>query len=198
MTVVPDRRGRSRGGRVLATLALLLLAAAAGLGVAAYVESGDETWRSTVAVQLYPGPVSTIDPDTALKNGVATYIAKVPGLTLASAQQMGIPVDDVRGDLDASEIEPGVIGIAAQAAHSNQAALLAGAGATDLINLVKEQEKTTVPNRYDRLIPVVAASVTPPERTRPDDAVAALAGGLTALTVLLVGGLVAIVRRSAR
>jgi len=195
-TVVPAQRKSSRGARVLAVLSVLLLAVAAGLGTAAYVLTGEQTWESRAAVRLVAGPAPTVDPTTAVRNGVDRYGDKVPGFTLTAATAMGVPQDDVRGSFETANPEPDVIGIVVRASHRNQAVLLAGAAANELIKTVTQDEKTVAPSAADRLAAVVTGTATTPERTRPDDAVAGLAGGLAALAVLLVGGLVAILRRS--
>ena len=130
-----------------------------------------------------------------MRNGVERYSEKVPGLTAPAVSGMGIPEEDVRGTFEAANPEPDVIGVVVHAAHSNQAALLAGAAASELMKAVAEGERTTVSAPADRLTAVITGTVTKPERTRPDDLVAALAGGLAALAVLLVFGLTAVLRR---
>lgn len=188
--VVPPRRGG--GLRALMILTVVLLAAAVGMGAAAGVLSGTETWESTAAVRVGPSqggtPVSGLDD----------YRYRAAGLTTDARGVAGVPEEDVRADL-AATVEGAEIRVTAAAAHADQAELLAATGAERLVSLITRDQQESVPLAADRLRAEVSAVASEADRTEPSVALAAGAGGLTAAGVLLLGLLVVLrPRKSAR
>jgi hypothetical protein len=113
--------------RVVGAMAVLLVLGAAALGVAALVLRGEQTWRSTVQVDVVPS-VAAEDPGRVVQQ----VRSGVTLLTGPVADYVGVPDSDVRHDLSAEVVRPGVIEVRAEAASSYQAVLLAQGALTAL------------------------------------------------------------------
>jgi hypothetical protein len=187
--VLPPR-GNPAWVRVLLALTGLLLAAAAGLGAAAFVASGDETWSSTAAVRFLPA--GGAPADTAVKN----YQTLLPDLTTDAAGVAGVPQDDVRKDLKGTRLGADQLEVTARAADPAEAERLAGAGAERVVARVLEDEKASAP--ADQLQAVVSDSAQPAEQTKPSREVELAAGLLAGGAVLLLALVVAVAARRPR
>ena len=88
---------RPAGLGLIATLALLMLAAAVGLGAAALVKNRDATWEARGSVALLAGP-DVNDPEGAQALGRQTYAEAVanPSFTAQAAFKAMLPTDEVR------------------------------------------------------------------------------------------------------
>jgi hypothetical protein len=193
-TVLPaEPRRLSTGARFLVTLTVLLLAAAAGMGGAALVENGAETWRSTLSVRLVPGAATT--GTSTLVAAQTRYAEKLPTFTSQVATVAGVPTADVRHDLAADRVGTDQLRVVAQARTSTQAESLAIRAASSLVKIVPEDQAATVANPADRVTALVSGYVTRAERTRPSDVLALVVGGAAALAVLLLAGSLALLAR---
>lgn len=193
-TVLPaEPRRLSTGARFLVTLTVLLLAAAAGMGGAALVENGAETWRSTLTVRLVPGAATT--GTSTLAAAQSRYAEKLPTFTSQVATVAGVPTADVRHDLAADRLGTDQLRVVAQARTSTQAESLAIRAASSLVKIVPEDQAATVTNPADRVSALVSGYVTRAERTRPSDVLALVVGGAAALAVLLLAGSLALLAR---
>ena len=194
-TVVP--RQNPGWVRWLVALTVLLLAAAVGLGVAALVVNGPDTYRSDASVQLVSGPAPSANVLSSLAAGQRRYVDKVPSLTDDAAQAAGVPRDAVTSDLRAVSVGGSGIELRAEATDAAAAVRLADAGARVLVTYVKNDQVSVTPSQGDRLSADVLGSPTRAELVSPTTTRAALAGaaaGGSALLLLALG--VLLVRRS--
>jgi len=178
--------GRPAWARVLVFVTVLLLAGAAGLGAAALVESGSQSWRSSAAVRLLPGEAPTVDPGAAVKAGQTGYAARVPVTTSAVAGKAAVPSGDVRGDLEAAAYGEDEVLVTARAAHGWEAERLAAAATDALVASIALDQERVAEHPGDRLMPLIAQAPTAAEQTSPSDLRAGLAGGLAGAGVLLL------------
>jgi hypothetical protein len=185
--VVPRDRRKPRWARFFIALTVLLLAAAAGLGVASVVMLGETTWTAEAAVRLAAPQAPTTDPVAALRSALDRYTAAVPTLTASSATVAGVPAADVRGDLGATTRGTDQVVVIAKAASSTEAQALATTAAQGLVTTVTEDQRTV---RDGDRIGAAAGEVSTPERTSPSDARAAAGGGIAAGAVLVLGLLI--------
>ena len=173
-----------RGARVLAGLIVLLLAVAAGLGVAAAVKDRPATWRSEQAVDVTspttPGP----DPEAAvLTRAIAT--AHTAGFAALAVATAGVPASQLREFPTARAGSGGAV-VTVRAATADAAARLAQAAGRQL-QLVIATDQATLPDPATRLSAQLTQQPTRPVKVKPTDAEAALAGGLAGLAVLVLG-----------
>jgi len=171
--------------RVLLRLTVLLLAAAAGLGAAAWVESGEKSFQASAAVRLVPGEAPTVDPAAALQEARTRYVAHPPISTPVVASSAGIPFDDVRSALKLTKAGKAEIVVTAEAADGAEAQYLAAVAVDSLLKAVAA-DQLPVAHPGDRLSAVVSRSVSLPEKSSPSTARAGLAGGLASALVLMV------------
>ena len=185
------------GLRVLVALTVLLLAAAAGLGAAAAVESGPMTWEVAATVQLAPGDAPSQNPTDALAAGVARYRAKVTNrsFTALSAFRAGLPAGQVREQVTAGPGAKGELRLTARAATVASARALAAAAVQGLIETVTSDQQLAAPSRGDRLTASGTGPTGSAVRVAPRDRDAWLAGGLTAGAVLLFTAVALLLRR---
>jgi hypothetical protein len=193
---------RERDGvtRFLVTVAVLVLAAAAGLGTAAFVEHRDRTYRASVVVRLDPGPAPVLATDQTLSAGGTTYLrlAATHEFTLSAATRAGLATSVVKGDVQTHQRAPRQIELDAFAKTGKEAEALATGAGDAFIELVNLNEAATQTSAGDRLL---AAVVAPPEgvsKTAPKDRDAWIAGGLAAGVVLVLAGVTALLRRIRR
>jgi hypothetical protein len=198
----PVEPARERDGvaRFLVTVAVLLLAAAAGLGAAAFVEHRDSTYRSSVVVRLDPGPAPVLATGQTLSAGGTTYLrlAATHEFTLNAATRAGLAISDVQGDVQTYQRAPRQIELDVFAKTGKEAQALATGAGDAFIDLVNLNEAATQTSAGDRLL---AAVVAPPEgvsKTAPKDRDAWIAGGLAAGAVLVLAGVTALLRRTRR
>jgi hypothetical protein len=179
-------------------LTVLLLAGALGLGAAALVESGAKTWRSTMIVQLVPGPSPNSPVADELKSAQSLYVGKVPELTTDAALSAGVASEDVRQDLTAQPVGTDRIKLTAEAAYRDEAERLAGAAGTVLAAKVSTDQQESAVGAGDRMTLDIPAPATKAERIKPSDVLAVVAGGLLALSLLVLALTVALQRRASR
>ncbi|MCU1622019.1 MAG: hypothetical protein JWL79_864 [Frankiales bacterium] len=194
--------GRERDGvaRFLVAVAVLLLAAAAGLGAAAFVEHRDTAYRASVVVRLDPGPAPALATDQTLSAGGTTYLrlAATHEFTLNAAMHAGLATSVVKGDVQTHQRAPRQIELDAFAKTGKEAEELATGAGDAFIELVNLNEAVTQTSAGDRLL---AAVVTPPggvSKTAPKDRNAWIAGGLAAGAVVVLAGLALLLRRTRR
>jgi hypothetical protein len=189
--VLPPR-GNPAWVRVLLALTGLLLAAAAGLGAAAFVASGEETWSSTAAVRFLPP--GGAPADTAVEG----YLALLPCLTTDAASAADVRQDDVRKDLKGTRLGADQLEVTARAADPAEAERLAGAGAERVVARVLEDEESSSALPSDRLQAVISDSAQPADKTRPSREVELAAGLLAGGAVLLLALVLAVRSRAPR
>jgi hypothetical protein len=188
-------RSMSGAARFVLTLVALLLAGAVGMGAAALVESGQETWRSSVTVRLTPGTAPSGDAAAAVTAGQRRYADKLPTLTTAIATAAGVPQGDVRRDLRVRSLGGDRLEVAADAASAAEAKALAVQVANTLVNGIPGDQAATVTNPGDRLGALLSDYPTTPERTRPSDVLAVVVGVVAATAVLLLALSLALLAR---
>jgi hypothetical protein len=197
---VEPARARDGVARFLVTVAVLLLAAAAGLGAAAFVEHRDSTYRSSVVVRLDPGPAPALATGQTLSAGGTTYLrlAATHEFTVTAATRAGLATSDVQGDVQTHQRAPRQIELDVFAKTGKEAQALATGAGDAFIDLVNLNEAATQTSAGDRLL---AAVVAPPEavsKTAPKDRDAWIAGGLAAGVVLVLAGVTALLTRTRR
>jgi len=149
-------------------------------------------------VRLVPGPSPNSPVADELKTGQSLYVGKVPELTTDAALSGGVASDDVRQDLTAQPVGTDRIRVTAEAAYKDEAERLATAGGTVLeAKVIADQQDSTV-GAGDRLGLDITAPATPAERIKPSDLLAVVAGGLLALSLLVLSLTVALQRRASR
>jgi hypothetical protein len=167
---------------VLVTVSVLMLAAAAGLGAAALLRSGPQTWRSTSAVQVVP-------PSSSGGNGLGLALtraaAHVSYATRTVRDAAGVPGDDVRGDLAGTVAGDRVV-ITARAGGSSQAELLARTAAEELQQWFAQDQLQEAVVPGERFTTAPAQGPTDAELTEPSSQRLAIAAGVAAGVVLLV------------
>ncbi len=194
-TVGPEPRARLSGGmRTLLVLTVLLVAAAAGLAMAAVVENGTETWRSSLTVRIAAGP-ATPNAAEAVATAQRQYAERLPGLTSSAAASTGVPGGDIRSDLKGQRVGSDQLRVVASAATPGEAQALAGSGASTVVDQLAQDQAGAVTDERERLSALASGYVTEAERTRPSDLVALLVGGAAALAVLLLAGCLALLVR---
>ena len=183
--------------RAVVALTVLLIAAAAGLGAAAAVESRPMTWEAVATVQLVAGDNPSPNRAGALAAGVARYEAKVANssFTALSVFKAGLPAGQVREPVTAGPGAGGELRLTARAATVASARALAAAGAQGLVETVDSDQQLAAPSRGDRLHATTTGAAGSVVRVQPRDRDAALAGGLAAGAVLLVAAVVVLLRR---
>jgi hypothetical protein len=193
--VVPARRGDVLV-RILLTLTVLLLAAAAGLGAAALVENRDATYNADVVVRLDPGNDPQGSIEAAVLAGMTRYLNQTGShaFTLTAAQRAGVSVADLRTDVRSSQIAARQIRLAVQASTSAGTQALANGAGDALVELVNLDQASNVASPGDRLSAAIERPAKEPTKTSPKDRDAYAAGGLAAGAVLLLSGVGALLR----
>lgn len=194
-TVLPSERGLPAGARLLVTLTVLLLAAAVGMGAAALVEHGQETWRSTLTVRFVPGIAASGDLSAQISKAQQAYADQVPGLTSEVARTTGVPVGDVRHALSAKPLGKDQIEVSAEAARGPQAEAMVIRASYAVMTRVPKDQVATVASPAERVNALVSGYATRPERTRPDDRLALVVGIAAGLAVLMLAGTLALIAR---
>lgn len=201
-TAPVERAARERDGllRFLVVLAVLLLAAAAGLGAAALVEHRDSTYRAEVVVQLSPGPDPAGSVDDAIASGVTSYASKASShaFTVTAAQRASVSTADVKGDIVGEAHGKNQVRLAVLAETATQARTLAVGAGDALVELVNEDQAVNEPSAGDRLSAAVQGEPAAAVKTAPDDSDAWIAGGLAAAAVLVLSGLAVVLRHTRR
>jgi hypothetical protein len=182
-----------RSVRVLVTLTVLLLAAAAALGAAGLVRSEYQTWRSTSAVRVQG---ATVQPTASDLTRFAVHVAYSTDSVRAAA---AVPPDDVRDDLAGKAVAPDQVVITASARGSEQAEQLAQSGAEALQVWITEDQLKQAVTPEARLDAAIVRPPTKAELSLETQRLMAGAAGLAAGVVLLLALLVhRRVRRRAR
>jgi hypothetical protein len=190
---VPEGRGRDAVVRFLVTLAVLLLAAAAGLAAAAIVEHRDTRYHADSLVRLEPGvqPTDPVTVDVAL--GVHRYAAVTASADFRrdTARQAHLSVTDLT-TVRATPVGGDSLRLTVSATSARRArALAAGAGAT-LVETVNLTEAADQPSAGDRLGATVLSGPTAVSRTAAASGDAWLAALLAAGAVLALAGAAAV------
>ncbi|MFN2538558.1 MAG: hypothetical protein ABR549_10465 [Mycobacteriales bacterium] len=198
-TTVPAREGDGLL-RFLVMLAVLLLAAAAGLGAAAFVEHRDTSYRAVLVVQLTPGPDPAGSVEDAIAQGVTRYVsqASAPTFTETAARRADVAGSDVKGDVMAKQRGTDQVELEVRASTAAQAKTLAAGAGDALVELVNLDQVVSQPSAGDRLS---AAVIGEPERigkAAPKDRDAWIAGALAAGAVLVLAAVAAVLRVSRR
>jgi hypothetical protein len=182
------------GLKVAVLLVLLLLAGAAGSGAAAAIEARPATWESTAVVQLTPGDAPSKTPD--LPAAVARYRGKAAksSFTELSAFKAGLISAQVRENVLSRAVGSDQIQLVVRAATAPAASELAAAAAQNLLETVTSDQGLEVPAKGDRVRATVTALNGSAVRVKPTDRDAAIAGGLGAAAVLLIGAVVLLLR----
>jgi hypothetical protein len=194
-SVVPARKGDVLV-RVLLTLTVLLLAAAAGLGAAAFVENRSATYNADVIVRIDPGNDPQGNIDAAVLAGMTRYLGQTNthAFTLTAAQRASVSEADLRTDVQASQLTNRQIRLAVQASTSAGTQALANGAGDALVELVNLDQASNVAAPGDRLSAAIERSSQEPVKTSPKDRDAYAAGGLAAGAVLLLSGVGVLLR----
>jgi hypothetical protein len=186
--------------RFLVALAVLLLAAAAGLGAAALVEHRDSAYRAEVVVQLSPGPDPAGSVDEAVASGVSNYVSKASShdFTLTAARRAGVSTSAVQGDIVGKARGKNQVELDVLAETAAEARTLAVGAGDALSELVNEDQAVNEPSPGDRLSAAVQGDPAPSVKTAPDDSDAWIAGALAAGAVLVLSALGVVLRHTRR
>ena len=202
VVAAPPRAPRERDGvvRFLVALAVLLLAAAAGLGAAALVEHRDSTYKAGTVVRLAPGPDPTAPIDQTIATGVSKYadLAATHAFTLNAAQRAGLTGSALQGDVQAAQSGTDSVALTVFASTSKQARALAAAAGDGLVEAVNIQETVDQPSAGDRLAAAVVGDPSPASKTAPKTSSAWIAALLAGGAVLVLAGLGAVLRFNRR
>ncbi|MCU1602734.1 MAG: hypothetical protein JWO22_3443, partial [Frankiales bacterium] len=187
--------------RFLVLLAVLLLAAAAGMGAAAFVEHRDSTFKASTVVRLDAGPDPALPIEDTLSQGVTTYVAAASdhAFTLTSEQRAGVAPAAVQGDVQAVQRAPRQITLSVLAKTSGEARALATGAGDAFVELVNLQETVNQASAGDRLAAVVVGPQDGVVKTAPkarDAWIAALLAAGAVLVLAGVGTLLRLTRRS--
>ncbi len=191
---VPSGKGNPRWVSAFIALTVLLFASAVGMGAAALVLSGAETWQSSAAVRLLPGEAPTVAEEVALRAGQVRYAKQVPTLSLIVVEQAEIPEADRRGNLFTELRGADQLVVSARAGQPFQAERFAAAAADLLVAALPGDQETAGVRQGDRLAAVVSESASPAERIRPSQVRAIGLGALSGVTILLLALAVAVRR----
>lgn len=186
--------------RFLVTLAVLLLAAAAGLGAAALVEHRETRYRADTVVRIEPGPAPTQPDSIVVALGVRKYatLAAKPAFTAAAAQHAGLARSAAEDDVVATAGGADEVRLTVSADSSRHARALAIGAGEALVELVDLQEAADQASAGDRLLPVVLGEPSAVTKDGPERGRVWLLALLAAGAVLVLAGVGAIVRFSRR
>ena len=198
--VVPVQRESDGVVRFLVLLAVLLLAAAAGMGAAAFVEHRDSTYKASTVVRLDAGPDPTLPIEDTVAQGMTTYTAAASAhsFTATAEQRAGVAASAVQGDVQAAQRAPRQITLTVLASTSAEATKLATGAGDAFVELVNLQEAVNQASAGDRLAAVVVGPEDGVVKTAPKARDAWIAALLAAGAVLVLAGVAALLRLTRR
>jgi hypothetical protein len=199
-TPAPAPRQPDRVVRIALLLTVLLLALAAGLGTAAFVEHRKVTWQSVAVVRLDAGVAPTTSTEDSISAGVVTYLGKTATaeFTKNAAQDAQVAASSVRGTITSRQSTSSLIALEAHASTAKDAAALASGAADSFVQLVNLDQVANQPSEGDRLSAAIVSAANSTTKTSPKQRDAVIAGALAALAVLVLSGGAAAVRLSRR
>jgi hypothetical protein len=183
------------GLKLAVLLIVLLLAGAVGSGAAAVVEARPATWESTAVIKLMPGDAPSKTPDLTV--AVVRYRGKVANssFTALSVFKAGLTSTQVRDNIGSRSVGSDELRLVAHGTTAQTAAALAAAAAENLVEIVTSDQQLEASAKGDQLRATVAGLDGSAVRVKPTDRDAALAGGLAAGAVLLIGAVSYLLRR---
>lgn len=202
--VAPAAEAPSKGDdgllRFLIMLAVLLLAAAAGLGAAAFVEHRDTSYRAEVLVQLAPGPDPAAPVADALAQGVERYASQTSAhpFTATAVRRAGLSPSASKGDVVGKAHGTNQVELVVLAATAQEARTFATGAGDALVELVNLDQVVSQASPGDRLSAAVIGEPQGVTKAAPKDRDAWIAAVLAAAAVLVLAGVATLLRLTRR
>jgi len=194
--VVPVQRAEAPAvPKALVALIVLLLMAAAGMVAAAAVKDRPSTWRSEAVVSITPSTAAA-EEDTADKTKEYAETVESEGFAGLTVALVGLSDENLRELFEARTADSEVT-IEVRADTADHAAILAEAASRQLVTTVRDDQQSIV-DPTERLDAVIEQATERAVREEPTDRQAWLAGGLAALAMLLLGGIVVLLASTSR